>query len=174
MNIEWKIIEGYENYEVSNFGHVRRNGKILSPGVNKKHLQVGLSKNGKIVHRFVHRLVAEAFIPNPQNLPQINHKDENPANNFVWVNPDGSVDPERSNLEWCDCRYNINYGTRTERMIRTKYKPVNQYTLDGVLVKRWPSIKSIETTLGIDRGQISRVCRGVMQKTHGFTWRFAS
>lgn len=162
MNIEWKIIEGYENYEVSNFGHVRRNGKILSPGVNKKHLQVALSKNGKIVHRFVHRLVAEAFIPNPENLPQINHKDENPANNCV------------DNLEWCDCRYNINYGTRTERMIQTKYKPVNQFTLDGILVKQWPSIKSIETTLGINRGQISRVCRGVMQKTHGFTWRFAS
>ena len=162
MNIEWKIIEGYENYEVSNFGHVRRNGKILSPGVIKKHLQVALSKNGKVVHRFVHRLVAEAFIPNPENLPQINHKDENPANNCV------------DNLEWCDCRYNINYGTRTKRMIQTMYKPVNQFTLDGVFVKQWPSIKSIEATLGIDRGQISRVCRGVMQKTHGFIWRFAS
>ena len=109
MNEIWKNIAGYEGlYEVSSFGRVRslRFGKtkILKPGKNKKgYLRVSLCKNGKQKTFFVHRLVAQAFLENPQNLPQINHKDENKQNNRL------------ENLEWCSCDYNNNYGTRNER-----------------------------------------------------------
>lgn len=124
----WKPVLGYEGlYEVSNLGRVRsvdrsvtynngqihlHKGKLLSPGKTNKlgYLQVALCKNGSIKHKLVYRLVAEVFIPNPDNLPQVNHKDENPLNNCV------------DNLEWCTSEYNINYGTRTQRAIESNIK----------------------------------------------------
>lgn len=109
---EWKEVPGYEGlYEVSNTGNVRSliKNKIIKGFINRcGYRLVGLTKNG-IFKRFqVHRLVAQAFIPNPDNLPQINHKDENPSNNMV------------DNLEWCDATYNINYGARTDRVKKTQ------------------------------------------------------
>lgn len=75
-------------------------------------------KDSKKYIKYIHRMVAEAYIPNPDGLPCVNHKDENKQNNFVWVNPDGSVDLEKSNLEWCTPQYNNEYGTRNERLKR--------------------------------------------------------
>lgn len=119
----WKSILGYEGlYEVSNLGRVRsldrrvsytngqvhiHKGRILKPGVSNGYMQVHLCNNGSMKQPLVHRLVAEAFIPNPDNLPQVNHKDENPSNNNV------------DNLEWCTSEYNINYGTRTNKSIES-------------------------------------------------------
>lgn len=108
----WKDIPGYEGkYQVSNTGRVRslnyrRTGKtkMLKQSINKHGYKIiMLSKNGKCKTWQVHRLVALVFIPNPNNYPVINHKDENPSNNTVW------------NLEWCTQEYNINYGTRNEK-----------------------------------------------------------
>ena len=113
----WKDIKGYEGkYQVNQVGQVRsmnylRTGKVkrLSPGLSSDgYLQVGLYKDGKYYHYLVHRLVAEAFIPNPNNLPQVNHIDENKTNNCVW------------NLEWCDAKYNSNYGTKIERYSKAR------------------------------------------------------
>lgn len=112
----WKNVteEGYENlYEVSNLGRVRRigkkNGKCLKPYPNKKgYLQVDLTNNGKRKCCRIHRLVAKAFIPNPNNLEEVNHKDENKTNNMV------------TNLEWCTSEYNANYKTRNKRIRATK------------------------------------------------------
>lgn len=118
---QWRPIEGYDGlYEVSNLGKVRSfkwgREKILRPVPDKKgYLRVGLRKEGKQKWFMVHRLVAQAFLPNPEGLPQINHKNENKTLNVVFLNDDRSVDEYRSNLEWCDCTYNINYGTRNER-----------------------------------------------------------
>ena len=117
----WCPIRGYEGiYEVSDQGRVKSIGygkeRILRPGRNTcGYLLVGLRKNREQKWYLVHRLVAQAFIPNPDNLPQVNHKDENKTNNSV------------QNLEWCDRKYNCNYGTRNQRIS----KPVLQFTKDG-------------------------------------------
>lgn len=112
MDEIWKDIPGYEGkYEVSNLGNVRSLNynhtgeiKLLKQGTNKKGYKlVNLCKNGKQKCYLIHRLVAMTFIPNPNNLPIINHKDENKVNNNV------------KNLEWCTIAYNNNYGTRNER-----------------------------------------------------------
>lgn len=108
---EWKNVIGYEGlYEVSNFGNVRnvRRNTLLRFSNNQGYLQVYLYKNGIRAGLKVHRLVAQAFIPNPYNLPQVNHRDENKTNNIA------------ENLEWCDVAYNINYGHRTENAISTR------------------------------------------------------
>lgn len=115
MNNEiWKDIEGYEGlYQVSNKGRVKSfhsgEGKIMKPGTHPlgyKSVTLFKDKKGKVAK--VHRLVAQAFIPNPENLPVINHKDENPSNNNV------------ENLEWCTQKYNLNYGTCQERKEKTR------------------------------------------------------
>ena len=111
---EWKNIIGYEGlYEVSNMGNVRnvrRNTLLRFSKNNYGYIQVYLYKNGIRNGFKVHRLVAQAFIPNPDNLPQVNHKDEDKTNNSV------------ENLEWCDHKYNVNYGHRTENAINTRVK----------------------------------------------------
>lgn len=111
---EWKEVPGYEGlYEVSNTGNVKSliKNKIIKGFINRcGYRLVGLSKN-KILKRFqVHRLVAQVFIPNPDNLPMVNHKDEDKSNNSV------------DNLEWCDAKYNIHYGTRSDKVKNTQIK----------------------------------------------------
>lgn len=117
----WKNIEGYENYMVSNLGRVKSlnynrtcQERILKPGKNKGYLQVYLCKDGKIKRFYLHRLVAKVFIPNPENKPFINHRDETRSNNCV------------ENLEWCTAKYNINYGTCIEKR-STKIKCLDLY-----------------------------------------------
>ena len=119
----WKPIVGYEGYyEVSNLGRVRsmdkyvntkgdskriRNGRVLKGILCHNYVWVTLSKDNLKSKKRVHRLVAEAFIPNPDNLPCVNHKDENRSNNSI------------ENLEWCTTEYNNNYGTRKEKLRKT-------------------------------------------------------
>lgn len=116
---EWRPIKGYENYMISSKGQVKslnynNTGKeqLLKIRFNSKHRQnyptVHLCKNGKTKELKIHRLVALHFIPNPQNYPMVNHIDENRENNNV------------ENLEWCDNKYNCNWGTRNERISKTR------------------------------------------------------
>ena len=111
---EWKKIPGYEGlYEVSNMGNVRnvrRNKLLRLPKTNNRYIRISLCKNGIKTGLTVHRLVAEAFLPNPDNLPEVNHKDEDKTNNRV------------ENLEWCNHKYNMNYGTRNIRSKETAIK----------------------------------------------------
>ena len=169
----WKDIKDYENlYQGSNLGRARSldrwvsskngsirccKGRILKLSTNKDgYLYVCLWKNGKVKNFLVHRLVAEAFLPNPDNLPQVNHKDENPQNNNV------------DNLEWCSAQYNTNYGTRNERCS----KPILQYTLDGVFVREWESAMQAEREGGFNSGNIAACCKG-KRKTHKDSiWRY--
>ena len=109
----WKPVLDFDGYEVSSYGRIWSNKKhiIMSPGKQKSgYYIVCFQKGGKSYTKSVHRLVAEAFIPNPNNLPQVNHKDENKGNNTV------------ENLEWCTSEYNINYGTGISRMVNTNVK----------------------------------------------------
>lgn len=132
---------------------------------NDGYLNVCLSKDGESKTYGVHKLVALTYIDNPNNLPEVNHKDENPANNCV------------DNLEWCDRSYNINYGTankrRSEKLTNgVTSKPVKQKALDGQLIKLWPSTKEIGRN-GFNQGHVSDVCNG-NRKTHkGFIWEWA-
>ena len=127
----WKNIEGYEGkYQVSNFGQVKSmigQEKVLHPKKHRNgHLQIGLHKDKKRKTMYIHRLVAQAFIPNPDNLPCVNHKDENPNNNNV------------DNLEWCTQKYNCNYGTRVDRIMETKkqqYKKIYKYSFNEYSIK---------------------------------------
>lgn len=161
----WKDKKDYEGlYQTSNLGRVKsfKFGKerILKPGTDKNgYLLVNLCKNGKVKTFKVHRLVAEAFLPNPDNLPEVNHKDENKQNNVV------------SNLEWCDRKYNINYGTGVRRSYLQRCKPVLQYDLEGNFVREWKSIRECGRN-GYDQGNVTSCCRG-KQKTHkGFIWKY--
>ena len=123
MNI-FKEIKDFEGlYEIDNNGNVKsiKSGIILKPRINKcGYYYLTLCKNGIQYTKTIHRLVAKAFLPNPLGLPCVNHRDENKLNNFVWINDDGSVDYEKSNLEWCTYKYNSNYGTATQRMSAKK------------------------------------------------------
>ena len=167
----WCTINGYEGqYQVSDQGRVRslKFGKerIRKPIRNTQgYLQVDLWKNGDIKNWLVHRLVAQAFIPNPDNLPQVNHKDEDKENNSV------------QNLEWCDGKYNINYGTRIQRvsdkMTNGKLsKPVLQYTKSGKLVREWKSARDVERNLGYFHNYISNCCNGKCRFAYGYIWKF--
>jgi len=149
----WVDVVGYEGlYEVSDLGRVRRNGKILRPVKTRNgYLRVSLSKNGTGKMESIHRLVGYAFIPNPTNLPQINHRDEDKTNNTV------------ENLEWCDNKYNNNYSHS---------KPVLQFDRLGNLIKEWPSASKVYEELGIYQQNISRCCLGKVKTAGGFIWRF--
>ena len=202
MEEQWKDIIGYEGlYQISNYGRVKslnyhRSGKeqILKPHLwgKKKYFIIGLYKDGKCHQITIHRLVAQSFLDNPKNLPCVNHKDENPQNNFIWVNENGSVDLDKSNLEWCDIAYNNNYGTRIERISKANInnqknsKEINQYFFDDSnplkklrtwvsekdLIKTWTSARQIQRELGYNQQVISQCCLGKRKTAYGFIWRF--
>lgn len=162
MDEIWRDIEGYEGiYQVSNKGRVKslykgseRILKLHDNGIG--YLRAHLTKENTSKHIRVHRLVAQAFIPNPYNLPEINHRDENKKNNCV------------ENLEWCDRRYNVNYGTRNERTSRK----ILQYSKSGEFIREWQSAAEVKRVLGIDRSHISACCKGKLKSSGGFIWRY--
>ena len=160
----WKPVVGYEGlYEVSNWGRVKSlkfgKEKILKPIIRHGYYFVGLSKNGIVKSYSVHRLVAQVFIPNPNNLPCVNHKDENKQNNVV------------SNLEWCTHEYNNSYGTRSKRVAEKQSKPVLQYDLEGNLIKEWVSINECGRN-GFNQGGICKCCNGKQKIYKGFIWKY--
>ena len=162
----WCPIKGYESmYEVSDQGRVKSIGygkeRILKPRRDGGgYLFVTLYKNREHKMCKVHRLVAKTFIPNPDNLPEVNHKDEDKTNNKV------------SNLEFCDRKYNVNYGTGIQRMADKKSKPVLQFTKDGEFVKEWKSTHDVERNLNYSQGNISQCCNGIRNSSNGFIWKF--
>ena len=197
MGIEiWRtaIVNGepWENYQVSNFGKIMslkygRTGKSKLKRLNKTktgYQQVRLSKNGKKDTFYVHRIVAETFLPNPENLPQVNHKiegDKGKSINMVFFNKDGTIDKERTTIEWVTVKENINYATRNERAGKAiskantngkLSKKVLQFTLDDEFVREWPSLAECGRN-GFCQGHVSRCCRGERKSHKGFKWCYA-
>ena len=186
----WKDIEGYEGfYQVSNLGRVRSlertikrkstygglyhiKGQILKLKQDKGYLRIGLRKNNILKYYSIHRLVAEAFIPNPNKLPCINHKDENKQNNYV------------NNLEWCTYQYNNNYGTRLDRVSQNNYfsKTILQYSKENTFIKEWKNTriaiignnffgKEVNNFYTVKRA-IQSCCTGKKQTAYGFKWKY--
>ena len=172
----WKAIAGYEGlYEVSDLGRVKslnynrtRKEKILKPQKDTGgYLHVVLSKDGQKKTSFVHRLVADAFIPNPNNLDTVNHKDEVKTNNVA------------SNLEWMSQKDNLNYGTRNKRASEAKInhpslsKKVQMFDKStGELLATFPSTCEAERITGIANQSISACCLGKYKSSGGYIWKY--
>lgn len=175
---QWKDIKGYEGlYQVSNLGNVKsiekldslgrlRKERILKPYMSPEgYLRLTLSKKDKQKKHLVHRLVAQAFLENPDNLSEVNHKNEDKSDNRV------------ENLEFCDRRYNVNYGTgiqrKAEKQINGKCsKTVYQYTLNGEFVKEFPSTMEVERQLGYFQTNIGKCCLGKRKTAYGYKWSY--
>lgn len=157
------LIKDYPNYTIDIYGNVTNiiSGKVLKPRMDKNGYQrVRLYKNSIGTNFLIHRLVAIHFIENPQNLPEVNHIDEDKTNNRI------------ENLEWCSTQYNINYGSGLIRRSKSKRKSVVQYDLNGTLIKIWESPIVIEEELNINRRQIYNCCQSKRKTAGGFTWEY--
>lgn len=175
----WKTIEGHENYQVSNYGrvksierdyvnskgishHVEEHFMKLSTNTHHGYTQVMVSLAGPTMCRLiVARLVAKAFIPNPDNLPQVNHKDENPYNNNA------------DNLEWCTCKYNNTYNGLAAKRITKRYKAIEVYNADHEYIETLPYGGAVSEKYNISRGHISVACNtGKIAK--GYYFKFSA
>ena len=187
----WKRINGFENYMVSDHGNVKsikrlaphpkarervalKREHLLKPFLNRKgYPMVKLYHDNKRKTVAIHRLVANAFIENPQFLPQVNHKDENKQNNNV------------NNLEWCTNDYNIHYGTAIKRKSESirnseahkqyskrRCKRVEQIDMNGNIIKEWPCAQHASESLHIHHSQIIGVCKGKGFSAGGYRWKY--
>ena len=187
----WRTVvingEIYDNYQVSNLGRLinlnyRGTGKakLMKPFKNKGYLRIELRKNEKKDKFLIHQLVAQAFLPNPENKPYINHKIEGKKGktmNIVVFNEDGSINKEKTTIEWVTSKENNNYGTRNERAAKAringkKSKRVLQLSLTGEIIREWPSISECGRN-GFIISSVCKCCNGE-QKTHkGYKWCYA-
>ena len=170
----WKDIDGYEGlYQVSNLGNIKHleqkrynpltktysvyTERPIKQRLSRRYMCVSLCKDTeKHTHR-VHRLVAKAFISNPNNLPIINHKDENPLNNVY------------TNLEWCDIKYNTNYGTCLQRRALKRCVKV-RCVETGVI---YNSIKEAsQKIINRSNSHIGAACSGKLQTAYGYHWEY--
>ena len=188
----WKDIIGYEGlYQVSNYGRVKslnyhRTGKEkLLKAVKKsdEHLYVDLWKNGIRKHCFVHRLVAEAFIPNPENKSIVHHIDNNPQNNnvdnLVWLTHEEHA---AEHPEFFKAGNEAIRKAGSKATIKAYSKPINQFTLDGLFLRVWPSAMEIQRELGCCQRSIHYCCKGRkyhygkwynITQAYGYKWEYA-
>ena len=186
----WKDIEGYERlYQISNLGNVKsldryiinKNGdkqyfpgKYLTQGISDNYLKVTLSKNNKQRTFRVHILVARAFIPNPENKPEVNHMDGNKQNNRV----DNLEWNTRSENELHAYKNGLAKPSNKQKQAVAKYakenysKKVVQYSLNGEFIKEWNSMHDVWRELGIRPSYICRCCKGLRNQTYGYIWKY--
>ena len=183
----WRDIVGYEGlYQVSNLGRVKslgnnktRKEKVLKPETINGYLRVCLFKEKKGKHILVHRLVADAFIPNIDNKPYIDHIDGNPKNNII------------DNIRWCTHNENMNNPIAKQRIgesmkghpvskeTREKIRDIHRKSIcqidktNGCIIREWSSMIDVERELGIDHTKICNCCKGKRKSTGGFIWKYA-
>ena len=193
----WKTIEDNPNYEVSNMGNVRSVDRFVNcnGGVafrKGKTLKKYLSKRGYYVVNLpmkqykVHRLVAEAFIPNPDNKPQIDHISTIKTDNTVCLNEDGSVNYDGTNLRWVTNKENMNNPITRQNCSKNNYYkgkmgskhhnsiPIYQLTKEGEIIKKWECAATVAKELNISRIGIRRCCQGKAFTAGGYAWKNVS
>lgn len=154
-----KEIKGFSHYKITDDGRVWSNysNRFLTPSINNKgYLNVDLCENGQRTHKAIHRLVAETYLPNPKNLPMVNHKDENKTNNCV------------DNLEWCDAKYNRNYGENQRLTAYKRGKPVLCIETQQTCY----SVREAARQTHIDASRINKVCLGKALTAGNFHWQY--
>ena len=156
----WKDVKGYEGlYQASNLGRIKSKRKILKP-IKGEYYKVILSKNGVQSTYYIHRLVAQTFIDNKNNLTHVNHIDENKYNNNV------------NNLEWCTNKYNINYGNAQKKKAKSQLRyNVIQKDDKGNIIKIWESASQVATILNYKKGTIRKSCQKGL-KNYGYYWEY--
>ncbi len=174
---EWKDIKGYEGlYLISSYGRCKTTNfkpgygripessecilKIENPDYHQGYALVSLSKNGKKKKFRIHRLVAEAFIPNPNNYPCVNHIDGNKLNNNV------------NNLEWCTEKQNMEHAAKFNLVNRGRQQYVKQLTLDGQVIKIYKSIREASRETNICRDSITKCLKGKQKQCGNFKWEY--
>lgn len=165
MKINWKKLNilGKECF-VSDTGIIKINNKIMKTHYSTNgYLYISICDSNKVKHFKVHRLVAQAFIPNPENKPQVNHIDGNKLNNCV------------NNLEWCNNSQNIKHAYDTGIMEKRKIKKIkiNQFDTNGNFIKTWNSFTEIEKKLKVSRSTIRFCCLNKLKTCKGYIWRYA-
>lgn len=155
----WKDIKEYNGlYKVSNLGRIKnKNDKILTTKKTGIYNHILLCKNGERKNFTIHKLVAMAFVPNPNNLPCINHINENKEDNRA------------NNLEWCSYKYNNNYGNRTKKVVEKNSIKISQYDLDGNFVKDWNCIN--DAIRYYNNYHICDVLNNKRNQASGFKWK---
>ena len=189
----WKEIKGYPNYQVSNMGRVKslnynRTGKekIMKLTNDKDgYLLVKIYKNKKQTTHKVHRLVAEAFLLNPDNNPEIDHINTDKTDNTVWLNDDGSVNYDKTNLRWVTRKGNMNNPLSKKNITIGKFgknrgkehfasKPIIQFTKNNEFVKIWENAQDVAREWGLYSGSnILSCCKGILKTAYGFKWSYA-
>ena len=184
-NEVWKDIPDYEGlYQVSNLGRIKSLKRKVHAGRNRIRWQyerilsnnktngngykvVSLNKNSRGKNKYIHRLVAESFIPNPNNYKYINHKDENKANNKV------------DNLEWCTAEYNNTYNNKHIRALETRMKKhigcrkILQLNENEEIIKEYFSISQASKEMKVSNQAISDCLRGIQKHSAGYKWKYA-
>lgn len=175
MDEIWKDIEGYEGlYQISNLGRIKSmkkkrclKEKILSCANDRNgYKMIYLCKNGRKKYHSVHRLVAKTFIPNLNNLPFVNHKNEHKSDNRA------------DNLEWCNAKYNTNYGTCIERRAKAQTNKhgaisVIQCSLDGRVIDKYPSMMEASRKTNVSPRAICACCRNYQKTAFGYVWKYS-
>lgn len=168
----WKDIKGYEGlYQVSDMGRVKSSDRIVKNHLYKGkilngekfgngYIRIDLCKDGKRKVCLLHRLVAEAFVPNPDNLPEVNHNDENIENCVA------------SNLSWMSSKGNANWGTRNQRQALKISKPIQELTLNGDMLTVWNSASDAAKHYGFNKSNICACCAGRLLTYKGRKWAY--
>jgi hypothetical protein len=157
----WKVINGYSKYEISNFGRIRNiKGLILKQGLNAGYFIINiLDNNGKRKKFYIHRLVADAFLDIEPNNLQVNHKDGNKENNII------------TNLEWVSQSENIKHAY-DNNLIKRYNIEIEQYTLEGIFLKLYNSLRDAANETNTDSASIINVCKGRRKTAGGFIWKY--